>query len=404
MKKTYEKIRPSKITKRESTILRKLFKMDQPEKTPENKLNQSYSFTNDKNLSFQQIKNLSSESLIKKPIEIKDKILDFNFFKQKKIPSHLKIMYRFANKEAHLSLLDKIQSIIIIQTHYRRYISQKHFIKKTEEMIEKKGLESVIFLQSYLRLFLTNLKVKKNILKNYLKSQRKNAVMKIIKNIYLLFLSNNFKKNLLKKNIKKIRNENIIKIQCNLRRFLYYKKFKEFKNKFQNNYYLIYPFYAKKVEIKIFTTEGLKNSIKLYQFEYSKFLECFILFIDQNDFPSGKYRCQFIVDGSVTCDGRFPHIEFTDGIFYNLVDISLRKGHKMVDVNYNDYDNEEIDENEINVDGNLSDNVFLDGMKNNKEEDEEDEEFIKKELVGRKPFCKLDEIRKISFSNFDINY
>ena len=226
MKKTYEKIRPSKITKRESNILRKLFKMDQPEKIPENKLNQSYSFTNDKNPSFQQIKNLSSESLIKKPIEIKDKILDFNFFKQKKIPSHLKILYRFANKEAHLSLLDKIKSIIIIQTHYRRYISQKHFIKKTEEMIEKKGLESVIFLQSYLRLFLTNLKIKKNILKDYLKSQRKNAVKKIIKNIYLLFLSNNFKKNLLKKNIKKIRNENIIKIQCNLRRFLYYKKFK----------------------------------------------------------------------------------------------------------------------------------------------------------------------------------
>ena len=106
----------------------------------------------------------------------------------------------------------------------------------------------------------------------------------------------------------------------------------------------------------------------------------------------------------MTCDGRFPHIEFTDGIFYNLVDISLRKNHKMVDVNFNDYDNEEIDENEINADGNLSDNVFLDGMKNNKEEDDEDEEFIKKELIGKKPFCKLDEIRKISFSNFDINY
>ena len=161
MKKTYEKLRPSKITKRESTILRKLFKIDHPEKEP--KLNQSYSFTTEKTIS--QLKN-TSESLIKKPLEIKDKILNFNFIKQKKIPSHLKILYRFINKENHLSLLDKIKSIIIIQTHYRRYISQKHFIKKTEEMIEKKGLESVIFLQSYLRLFLTNLKIKRNILKN----------------------------------------------------------------------------------------------------------------------------------------------------------------------------------------------------------------------------------------------
>ena len=31
-------------------------------------------------------------------------------------------------------------------------------------MIEKKGLETVIFLQSYFRLFLTNLKVKRKIL------------------------------------------------------------------------------------------------------------------------------------------------------------------------------------------------------------------------------------------------
>ena len=132
MKKTYEKLRPSKITKRESTILRKIFKIDQPEK--EKKLNQSYSFAKEKN-QISQIKN-TTESLIKKPLEIKDKILEFNFIKQKKIPSHLKILYRFINKEAHLSLLDKIQSIIIIQTHYRRYISQKHFIKKTEEMMK----------------------------------------------------------------------------------------------------------------------------------------------------------------------------------------------------------------------------------------------------------------------------
>ena len=115
MKKTYEKLRPSKITKRESTILRKLFKIDHPEKEP--KLNQSYSFTTEKTIS--QLKN-TSESLIKKPLEIKDKILNFNFIKQKKIPSHLKIIYRFINKENHLSLLDKIKSIIIIQTHYRR--------------------------------------------------------------------------------------------------------------------------------------------------------------------------------------------------------------------------------------------------------------------------------------------
>ena len=88
MKKTYEKIRPSKITKRESNILRKLFKMEQQDfSSTQNKLNQSYSFNVDKNILNQnqsQYKNLSTESLIKKPIPIKDKILDFNFYKEKK--------------------------------------------------------------------------------------------------------------------------------------------------------------------------------------------------------------------------------------------------------------------------------------------------------------------------------
>jgi hypothetical protein len=53
----------------------------------QNKLNQSYSFNVDKNILNQnqsQYKNLSTESLIKKPIPIKDKILDFNFYKEKK--------------------------------------------------------------------------------------------------------------------------------------------------------------------------------------------------------------------------------------------------------------------------------------------------------------------------------
>ena len=86
----------------------------------------------------------------------------------------------------------------------------------------------------------------------------------------------------------------------------------------KNNYFITYPFYAKTVELKIFfpgsstaINIGMFNSpSKQFPFEYNEFLNMFILSIPPDTFLSGEYRCQFLIDGFVSCDGRFPNVEF----------------------------------------------------------------------------------------------
>ena len=109
-------------------------------------------------------------------------------------------------------------------------------------------------------------------------------------------------------------------------------------------YTITYPFYAHEVQIKIHVLMNniiigkfgeLKFSIRTYKFEYNPILKLFILFIEPKELEEGKYRCQLIIDDIITCDVRYPYIEFSDGKFYNLINFKI-----------NDKLNFKIDDNE----------------------------------------------------------
>ena len=64
------------------------------------------------------------------------------------------------------------------------------------------------------------------------------------------------------------------------------------------------------------------------------------LYINPVDFKCGKYRVKLIIDGQVTCDGRFPHIEFSDGYYYNIMNFYLKRqvksGHENSSIKYSE--------------------------------------------------------------------
>lgn len=88
----------------------------------------------------------------------------------------------------------------------------------------------------------------------------------------------------------------------------------------ERNYYkIIYPFKAKTVKLQIFIN---LFEYKVFDFHFCNIEDSFVLYLDPHWIFKDKYRVQFVVDGYITCDGRYPLIEFNDGNYYNVIDFS----------------------------------------------------------------------------------
>jgi hypothetical protein len=120
--------------------------------------------------------------------------------------------------------------------------------------------------------------------------------------------------------IKKIRDmqvKKVLLIQEYVRNHLLKVYMKKLLNMERNKYKITYPFKAKTVQIKIFLSQW---EYKIFDFYYCKVQNIFVVYIDPIWFLKERYRVQFIVDDCITCDGSYPHIEFNDGNYYNVID------------------------------------------------------------------------------------
>ncbi len=334
-----------KISKRETGILRRLFQLNsvayqRSSQTEKSKLNEIQ--TNIPSYSQIDIPG-NNISLIKKPEKVEEKTLDFKTYKNKTISPLLRLGCRFINNELQLSFIDKIISIVKIQSVFRSYMFKKHFTIQVEEEIEKKGIDEIILLQSLIRQYLVGIKIRKNYLRDNIEFERDICADKIQNLFKLMYDKNQIGIIALKDNIIKSRENAAKKIQHAFKGYQFYSYFKTLRNQMKETYFITYPFYAKKVELRVFLPGSstsiniglFNNSFKQFPFIYNDFLGMFILSIQPNTFPSGQYRCQFIIDGFASCDGRFPNVEFEDGNLYNMVSFYILK--KIITDNYNDF-------------------------------------------------------------------
>ena len=294
----------------------------------------------------------NKQNLNKNNKEYKEKILSFSKILTQK---HNKTFNRYIKQNKRFSFLDKVKKSIKIQSVFRSYIFRIKFFKSMIEKLKNQCIKSIIKIQSFIRqkLSLKHAKIEMInyiILKNYKEKEKK------LENVFNTFYNIvKFKDYFLTYDLIKRRYESAKKIQSIFRGNQIYKKVQNIIKKMKTLYTITYPFYAHEVEIKIHVLMNnliigkfgeLKFSIRTYKFEYNPILKLFILFIEPSELESGKYRCQLIVDNIITCDGRYPHIEFSDGKLYNLINFKIYNKfnfNKIIDDNEQESPSDDID-------------------------------------------------------------
>lgn len=251
----------------------------------------------------------------------KEQLLSFININQHNLANYCN---RYFNHKKHCSFIDKITQTIRIQSFWRSFILRKKFFTQIRIALNKTALISVIKIQSFIRKQLTIKHVKTFCVLNSIIKKRINSEEKINNIIESFYNVNAFKTSYLLNELIEYRKKSILKIQSYYRMRLTQKKIEALLQKIKTHYTITYPFYAKKVQLKVYIllTSTFRFITKTYDFIIDPILNTFILFIDYNEFEPAKYKCQLIVDSEVTCDGRFPHIELNDGKFYNLINFT----------------------------------------------------------------------------------
>ena len=226
---------------------------------------------------------------------------------------------KFLIDEMHQILYNNIDNIIKIQSHFRGYEVKKKFLINylSRAYITKKSIQKIINIQKIVRSFLAKINIRKKIIINLINQKRKKAVELIIKKMrdYLSIIKT--KKSILINHFLEERKLKAIFIQESFRNYLFYKSFKKLRESIEKNYFLDYPFNAKKVDILLYSDTGaiVKKKYKKFSFVFNELLHYFILLINPNNIFSGKYKCQFVVNDIIICDNRYPTLKRKNQIF-----------------------------------------------------------------------------------------
>jgi hypothetical protein len=295
---------------------------------------------------------------------------------------------RLINYYNKIYLFQKISKIIIIQKHYLGYLTRRLLNQMVNDIIKQRLIKKLIYIQKNIRRFLTKKHYKQFIIIQFILNERKNYYRKIYKIQYKYHKNLLLKKSLIIDNILQNFIKKILKIQFFIKTFLTHKLAIKIINKNKNNFYITYPYYAKKsVQIKIFHNKSnnfiknntyffLNDNFDLYNFIICPLRKIFILYIPFQNLTPGKYRCQLLVDGVLTCDGRFPFVECNKGQFYNIIkfmefECDVEKYNSIKDKDdsddFNVNNNENIDNiersNNVNNNVNIENSFCLNNLK-----------------------------------------
>ena len=278
---------------------------------------------------------INNNNTTKYNINLNPKLLsstfDFNFennifptksIEEKKLISFSQNESIYLVDEMHKNLYNQIKTIIKIQSHFRGFLVKKKLLIKyiSRTYITKKSIEKIINIQKIVRSFLAKINIRKRIIKDLINQKRKKAIELIIKKLQDFDTIIKTKKTILINHLLEQRKLKTIFIQESFRNYLFYKSFQKLRESIETNYFLFYPFNAKKVDILLYSDRGAiaKKKYKKFSFVFSKLLHYFILLINPNKIFSGKYKCQFVVNDIIICDNRYPTLK-TKNQIYNII-------------------------------------------------------------------------------------
>jgi hypothetical protein len=230
---------------------------------------------------------------------------------------------RFLVDEMSKKFRNETKLATLIQKHVRRLLAKKKLFQMNKKTIENKIKHRVTQIQTVVRSFLILKAIKKFCLINKIINDRKIAALKVTSFIKSFFVKKKMNVIYLLDKIITTRHEALQALQRTFRSYIFRTKINKILFKEKNYYSLTYPFKAKSVLLKIFISEGKDIKEQFYKFTYCPVRQLWVLYINPAKLTPGKYRGLLIVDGIITCDGRYPHIEFSDGHYYNIIDFNI---------------------------------------------------------------------------------
>lgn len=256
-----------------------------------------------------------------------DKLISFNhstYFSNKR--QRFNRIHRNTVFEMKGKIITKMQRAI-------KFFLLKIFIKNSiNQLINQKTQTSVIKIQCNFRRYSTIKQIKKCYLLYIILSTRYKSCS-YLRNLIIKYHNKvKYKAIVIYKSILCFRRYHIVKIQNKYRTHYLSKLVQEIIAYEKTQYIITYPFKAKEVFLKMYLNSNLspekyhffsvKNETRQFQFYYCTLRKIFILYINKYEIIQGKYRCQFIVDGQTTCDGRYSYTEYTDGNYYNILEFN----------------------------------------------------------------------------------
>ena len=247
--------------------------------------------------------------------EVKEKPINFNLQKNK-------YLQRYHNSIKRLIDLKKLKLVIKIQRFFRAYLQRITFIKTINSIIIDKFLKKIITIQKVYKSFYYKRKFRIDFIINFICEERRRKI-NLIKKAFISFYEKNEKKRQI------IINEILNERKNKSKLIQSYYKMRKIKDKVSHiikyekeNYILTYPYKANKVDFKILTEQNKIKFFQTFTFELCPIRNILILHINYSELKPGNYYCQFIVDGKLIVDKRFPYFETSDGQFFNLIEFT----------------------------------------------------------------------------------
>ena len=263
------------------------------------------------------IRYLTQMRKMNKYLDIKEKTIQFNLRNCKNLQRFQKVEIKLRNDEYN-------KTIIKIQKHIRGFLKRISIIRIIDYFIIQKLLSCILKIQKQYRRFAYRRDFKVNhlirlILKDRIKKSDK------LKEAFRSYKSKiEAKQKLFINAVLKERNEKILFLQGFFKARFAHNNLNQLLQSEKSKYIITYPYYAKKVQLKLFFDHKLKVS-KVFDFEYCSIRKMFLLKINYSDLKPGKYFCQLIVDNYINSDDRYPLVEGKDGHYYNIIEF-IQKG------------------------------------------------------------------------------
>ncbi len=233
-------------------------------------------------------------------------------------------LQRFQKVEINLRNSEYNKMVILIQKYIRSFLKRIAVIRIIDSIIIEKCIIFILKIQSAYRKFYLRRNFKVNHIINKIIDYRRKKADQLKNILYSYEVKVNTKKEMMIQEILKQRYEKITLIQNSWRNKLYRDSIFKLIQLEKSQYTFTYPYYAKKVQLKICYNERKNKIFKIYNFEICPIRKIFVLHINYSELTQGKYYCQFLVDNYLTADRRFPTLEGKDKQFYNIIEFTQK--------------------------------------------------------------------------------